>query len=100
MGGGNLGQLYFFLNRIHMYRFFIPFLLMHLLIAAVSRGQGGTAAADRAVTPADTIRPGKGHLMTDVLQPGLRQYLVYFQNPKQPRALNFWYWMRDIAVGA
>ena len=84
-----------------MYKFFIPLLLMHLLIDAVSRGQGPAVAADRglAAAPADTIRPGKGGLMTAVLQPGLRQYLVYFQNPKQPRALNFWYWMRDISTG-
>src|SRR5882762_5081601 len=66
--------------------YYIPLLLLHLLIAAVSRGQ------------ADTIRPGKGHLMTEVLKPGLRQYLVYFQNPQKDDRLRFWYWMRDIAI--
>jgi hypothetical protein len=52
----------------------------------------------QAQTPADTVRPGKGPLLTGVLKPGLRQYLVYFQNPKHPRNLGFWYWMRDIRL--
>src|SRR6195952_2510457 len=69
----------------------IPLLLMHLLIAAVSRGQGDSEKAD-------TIRPGNGHLLTQVLKPGLRQYLVYFQYPQRNKGLTFWYWMRDITV--
>src|SRR5882724_1742992 len=48
---------------------------------------------------ADTIRPGNGRLMTTVLQPGLRQYLVYFQDPKKATTLRFWYWLRDIKTG-
>jgi hypothetical protein len=50
-------------------------LLIHLLIASISRGQGEAA---------DTVRPGKGRLLTQVLKPGLRQYLVYFQDPRRP----------------
>ena len=37
--------------------------------------------------PADTIRPGKGRLMTEVLKPGLRQYLVYCVDPKKDNKL-------------
>lgn len=69
----------------------ITLLLMHLLLAALCRAQ-------TAPVPADTIRPGKGHLLTQVLKPGLRQYLVYFQDPNKSRELGFWYWLRDIAV--
>jgi hypothetical protein len=88
-----------------------------LLLAAISRAQS-VPEADQGSTgrrpiiivgdsrdkfdtiPAvpDTIRPGKGHLLTQVLQPGLRQYLVYFVNPRNSRQLGFWYWLRDIAV--
>jgi len=70
--------------------FYITLLLIHLLIAAVSRGQTGQQA--------DTIAPGKGHLLTEALKPGLRQYLVYFQYPKRNDRLMFWYWMRDISI--
>lgn len=65
---------------------YITLLLIHLFLAAFARGQ------------ADTIRPGKGHLMTEVLKPGVRQYLVYFQNPQKPDRLGFWYWLRDIRI--
>jgi len=63
-------------------------IVIHLLFPFLTKAQA----------PADTIRPGKGHLLTTVLKPGLRQYLVYFQNPKQSRSLGFWYWMRDIQM--
>src|SRR5258708_366691 len=84
----------------------IPLLLMHLLLAAISRGQAKPGASDPALAEhvsdhawaSDTIRPGKGYLLTRVLKPGLRQYLVYFQYPQKSRQLGFWYWMRDIAV--
>jgi hypothetical protein len=66
----------------------IFFILIHVLFCLSSQAQ----------TPADTIRPDKGRLLTTALKPGLRQYLVYFQNPKTPRQLRFWYWMRDIAI--
>jgi len=77
-----------FIKTIHMRAlYYITLLLIHLLIAAISRGQ-----------TADTIRPGKGHLLTTVLKPGLRQYLVYFQNPQHSDRLGFWYWLRDISI--
>ena len=69
----------------------IPLLLMHLLIAAVSRGQDDHIKAD-------TVGPGRGGLQTRVLKPGLRQYLVYFQYPQRNKGLVFWYWMRDITI--
>lgn len=68
---------------------YISLLLVHLLVAAISRGQGAEA---------DTVRPGKGHLLTSVLKPGLRQYLVYFQDPQKSDRLRFWFWVRDIAL--
>ena len=67
---------------------YITLLLIHLLVAALSHGQ----------SQADTVRPGKGRLLTQTLKPGLRQYLVYFQNPQKPDRLGFWYWLRDIRV--
>jgi hypothetical protein len=47
---------------------------------------------------ADTIRPGKGHLMTSYLKPGLQQYFIYMQDPHKNRELTFWYWLRDISL--
>ena len=64
------------------------FLIMIHLLFAYTLG---------AQTP-DTVRPGKGHLLTTALKPGLRQYLVTFQDPKNSRQLRFWYWMRDIDI--
>ena len=52
----------------------------------------------RIIAQADTVRPGKMALVTDALKPGLRQYLVCYQNPKTDRQLGFWYWLRDIKV--
>jgi hypothetical protein len=46
----------------------------------------------------DTVYPGSKHLNTAVLQPGLRQYLVYHQWPQFNRMLQFSYWMRDISI--
>jgi hypothetical protein len=66
--------------------FLIWFFLINPLIALISRAQ------------ADTIRPGKGHLMTGVLKPGLNQYLIYHQDPKDKQVLIFWYWLRDIKI--
>jgi len=76
-----------YIKTIHMRSiYYISLLLLHLLVAAISKGQ------------ADTIRPGKGHLLTETLKPGLRQYLVYFQNPQHADRLGFWYWLRDISI--
>ena len=44
----------------------------------------------------DTIRVKDKRLLTSALKPGLKQYLVYFQNTKDNRSLKFWLWLRDI----
>ncbi|MFI5161667.1 MAG: hypothetical protein ACHQHN_10345 [Sphingobacteriales bacterium] len=46
----------------------------------------------------DTIRLQDKRLKTSVLKPALNQYLVYFQNPKTPKTLRFWFWLRDIKL--
>jgi hypothetical protein len=76
-------------------RFFsVLFMIIQVLMVLFSRVH---AQPVRSV-PADTIRPGKGRLMTEVLKPGLRQYLVYFVDPKKDNKLGFWFWMRDISL--
>lgn len=47
---------------------------------------------------ADTIRLQDKRLMTQVLQPGNRQYLVYFQMLKNKKNLRFWYWIRNTTI--
>jgi len=44
----------------------------------------------------DTIRVKDKRLMTSVLKPGLKQYLVYYQSPKNTKNLRFWFWTRNI----
>ncbi|MCQ6959982.1 DUF3108 domain-containing protein [Mucilaginibacter aquariorum] len=51
-----------------------------------------------AVAQVDTIRVKDHRLNTATLKPGLRQYLVYFQNAKNPKALRFWFWLRDTKI--
>ena len=46
----------------------------------------------------DTIRLKDNQLVTSALQPGLRQYLVYFQDPKKNKSLNCTFWLRDIRI--
>ncbi|MBS1530965.1 MAG: hypothetical protein JSU01_11690 [Bacteroidetes bacterium] len=46
----------------------------------------------------DTIRLQDKRLNTSALKPALNQYLVYFQNPKTPTTLRFWFWLRDIKL--
>ncbi|WP_298733354.1 hypothetical protein [uncultured Chitinophaga sp.] len=46
----------------------------------------------------DTIYPGSRHLNTALLQPGQRQYLVYFQWPQFNKILQFSYWVRDVSI--
>ncbi|GGA89196.1 DUF3108 domain-containing protein [Puia dinghuensis] len=59
-----------------------------LLISTVTRAQ------------TDTIRPGKGGLVTRTLRPGVRQYLLVYLDPEHNvRQLRFWYWVREIASG-
>ncbi len=57
------------------------------------------AARPIAQPIADTIRPGKTGLIVRALKPGLRQYLLCYQNPKTNRQLSFWYWLREISIG-
>lgn len=46
----------------------------------------------------DTITADNHKLITAQLKPGLRQYLVYFQVPKQPKMLKLSLWLRNITV--
>jgi hypothetical protein len=46
----------------------------------------------------DTIRLKDKRLIISALKPGLKQYLVYFQNPKKQKTLGFWFWLRDIQM--
>ena len=77
--------------------FYLVLSLILLLFCShiIAQGTAGPSAPARPA-PADTIRPGKKGLVTSYLKPGLRQYLLIYQNPKSDRALGFWYWLRDI----
>jgi len=44
----------------------------------------------------DTIRLKDKRLLTSNLRPGLKQYLVYSQDPKKEKNLGFWYWLRNV----
>jgi len=44
----------------------------------------------------DTIRFKDKRLIMSALKPGLKQYLVYFQNPKNKQSLRFWFWLRNV----
>jgi hypothetical protein len=57
------------------------------------------AACLSAFAQVDTVRMQDKRLNTSALKPGLNQYLVYFQNPKAPKTLRFWFWLRDIKIG-
>jgi hypothetical protein len=46
----------------------------------------------------DTIRLRDKRLNTSVLKPGLNQYLVYFQNPKKSKNLDFSLWLRNVQM--
>jgi hypothetical protein len=51
-----------------------------------------------AYAQTDTIRLKDKRLITSALKPGLKQYLVYFQNPKKQKTLGFWFWLRNIQI--
>ncbi|MBO2011616.1 hypothetical protein [Hymenobacter negativus] len=53
-------------------------------------------AQPAAAQTTDTIRVADRRLQTTRLQPGMRQYLVYFQSPSQPKMLGFWLWRRQV----
>jgi hypothetical protein len=45
---------------------------------------------------ADTIRPSDHRLLTAHLKPGIRQYLVYYQNPADNKNMFCWFWIREV----
>mgnify|MGYP001604941403 FL=1 len=51
-----------------------------------------------AYAQTDTIRLQDKRLNVSNLKPGLNQYLVYFQNPKNKQSLRFWFWLRNIQL--
>ncbi|GAA4334552.1 hypothetical protein GCM10023149_41980 [Mucilaginibacter gynuensis] len=46
----------------------------------------------------DTIRLKDKRLLTSVLQPGFKQYMVYFQMPVRNKVLSISLWTRDVSV--
>lgn len=46
----------------------------------------------------DTIRLQDLRLITSALKPGLKQYLVYYQNVKDNRRLRFSLWLRNVEI--
>ncbi|MBO9729543.1 MAG: hypothetical protein J7623_12975 [Chitinophaga sp.] len=52
--------------------------------------------AARAGAQTDTIDQRHHPLNTSLLKPGVRQYLVYFQQPQRPDMLNLSLWVREI----
>lgn len=46
----------------------------------------------------DTIRLKDKRLIMSALKPGLKQYLIYFQDPKKKQSLRFWFWLRNIQL--
>jgi hypothetical protein len=67
--------------------FYLLLVVVLMLLSAGVRAQG------------DTVRPGKGGLVTRNLKPGVRQYLLAYLDPTQDRQLRFWYWVREIGTG-
>jgi hypothetical protein len=56
------------------------------------------AHCPRVMAQTDTIRLKDKRLITANLKPGLRQYLVYFQNLKDDRRLRMSIWMRKVGT--
>ncbi|RYU90513.1 hypothetical protein EWM62_07600 [Mucilaginibacter terrigena] len=57
-----------------------------------------SARPQQASAQVDTIRIKDHRLNTATLKPGMRQYLVYFQNARSPKTLRFWLWLRDTKI--
>jgi hypothetical protein len=57
-----------------------------------------TCSAFATFAQTDTVTADNHKLITANLKPGLRQYLVYFQVPKQPKMLRMSLWMRNIGL--
>lgn len=74
-------------TSVMMYWLYLLLIAVMLLLSVGVRAQG------------DTVRPGKGGLITRNLKPGVRQYLVTYQDPAKERQLGFWYWVREIGTG-
>ena len=58
----------------------------------------GVASSALAQSKADTITPANGKLLPAALKPGLKQYLVYGQQPAKSKVLGLSYWVRDVKV--
>ncbi|MBD1367571.1 hypothetical protein IDJ77_27430 [Mucilaginibacter sp. ZT4R22] len=71
----------------------IPAIVVSLLTLFLSAQPKYTLAQQ-----VDTIRLKDNRLNTATLKPGMRQYMVYFQNPKSPKVMRFWLWLRDTKV--
>jgi hypothetical protein len=67
-----------------------------LFLMSLGTGITGTALAQ---TKIDTITPASGKLLPAALKPGLKQYLVYGQQPAKSKVLGLSYWVRDVKVG-
>jgi hypothetical protein len=65
----------------------------YIFVALLCFGSALTASAQT-----DTITADNHKLITANLKPGLRQYLVYFQVPKQSKILRLSLWMRNISI--
>ncbi|WP_133300259.1 DUF3108 domain-containing protein [Mucilaginibacter terrenus] len=68
------------------------------LIAALLAALFLSSTPQVASAQVDTIRLKDKRLNTATLKPGMRQYLVYFQNPASPKVLRFWLWLRDTRI--
>lgn len=55
-----------------------------------------TGYCAKGMAQTDTINFGNRKLLTKQLKTGLKQYLVYAQNPKQGKKMNISIWTRDI----
>jgi hypothetical protein len=70
-----------------MRELFIKILLVFAVICAKNRP---------AFAQADTIRPSDRRLIMAQLETGIRQYLVYYQNPSAEKSLFCWFWVREV----
>ena len=57
-----------------------------------------SARTQLASAQVDTIRPKDKRLNTAALKPGMRQYLVYFQQEKKTKNMNFSLWLRNSRI--
>ena len=74
------------INSLIMLQYFYLFVLVLLLLLT------------SGVRAQDTVRPGKGGLVTRNLKPGVRQYLVTYLDPGKDRQLRFWYVSQPLII--